>query len=281
MRYNSQQGKLIVPLLGVVAGLAMCVAAFAIYLQMQEREQRLAKERELQVMTQEKENVRLELNELEFTKRRLEDQLATVKRELVDTQDQLAQAVEQQAVLSSSVDSGNDEITTLNNQVSQLQSELQKVRDQRKDLEADLIALREDHNALKDQLAEVDEERNMLQAKLEEMSRVPTVELGRVMVSNDEFERTPLQPVSGTMVQAANGSAAGQVLVINREYDFVVVDMGRNQGLSVGQEFRVIRGQDVLATVKVEKVYEDLSAAAIVSENKNVDIREGDLVHSI
>lgn len=276
---NSQQGKMIVPLLGVVAGLAMCVAAFAIHLQMQERTQRMDKERQLAAVTQEKDNVRLELKEVEFTKKRLEDQLAGVKRDLVDTQNQLASALEQHAVLSSSVDTGNTEISTLNQKVDQLESELTKVRSQRKDLESQLIALREDHEIITEQLTTVDQERTMLQAKLDELSRVPTVELGRVMVSNDEFERTPLQPVVGSMVKSSS-APAGQVLVINREYDFVVVDMGRNQGLAVGQEFQVIRDQEILATVKVEKVYEDLSAAAITSD-KNIDIREGDLVHSI
>ena len=47
-RGTDRSGKMVVPLLSVLAALAMGVAAVAIYLQMQERETRMARERELQ-----------------------------------------------------------------------------------------------------------------------------------------------------------------------------------------------------------------------------------------
>ncbi len=56
------------------------------------------------------------------------------------------------------------------------------------------------------------------------------------------------------------------------------MNMGKNQGLTVGQQFKIVRGSEVLGTVKVEKVYDELSAAAILPESKKDSIREGDAV---
>ena len=65
---------------------------------------------------------------------------------------------------------------------------------------------------------------------------------------------------------------------MNREYDFIVMDLGRNHGVSIGQECKISRGDEVLGTVKVEKVYDELSAAAILPNSKKDRIREHDAV---
>ena len=73
----------------------------------------------------------------------------------------------------------------------------------------------------------------------------------------------------------------GQVIVVNREYDFIVVNLGSNQGLTLGQEFHIVRGDQVLGRVKVEKLYDELSAAAILPNSDKDAIREGDAVRPI
>ena len=70
-------------------------------------------------------------------------------------------------------------------------------------------------------------------------------------------------------------------MVVNREYDFIVMNMGKNQGLSVGQEFQIVRNNQVLGKVKIEKVYDELSAAAILPDSKKDSIREGDAVRAL
>lgn len=79
----------------------------------------------------------------------------------------------------------------------------------------------------------------------------------------------------------ASSASDGQVVVVNREYDFIVMNLGKNQGLIVGQEFQVMRNREVLGRVKVEKVYDELSAAAILPNSKKDSIREGDSVRAL
>ena len=86
------------------------------------------------------------------------------------------------------------------------------------------------------------------------------------------------------MPDCAGTSAAfteGQVVVVNREYDFIVMNRGKNHGLSVGQEFQIVRGNQVLGKVKVEKVYDELSAAAILPDSQKDNIKEGDAVKAL
>ena len=77
------------------------------------------------------------------------------------------------------------------------------------------------------------------------------------------------------------GVLEGQVIVVNREYDFIVMNIGKNHGLAVGQEFQIVRGSQVLGKVKVEKIYNELSAAAILPESNKALIREGDAVKAL
>ena len=86
-------------------------------------------------------------------------------------------------------------------------------------------------------------------------------------------------PISAPAAQAP--STSGQVVVVNREYDFIVMNLGKNHGLSIGQEFQIVRGDSVLGKVKVEKVYDELSAAAILPESQKDNIKEGDTVKAL
>ncbi|MDP3722832.1 MAG: hypothetical protein Q8R91_04970, partial [Candidatus Omnitrophota bacterium] len=103
----------------------------------------------------------------------------------------------------------------------------------------------------------------------------PTVELDKVRVTSEGEGAGP------TAAAAPGGSENGQIIVVNRDYDFVVMNLGKNQGLSIGQEFQIVRGEVVLGKVKVEKVYEELSAAAILPESDKSSIREGDAVKAL
>jgi hypothetical protein len=132
------------------------------------------------------------------------------------------------------------------------------------------------------QLADLERAKQQLETKVMELSQQPpqpTVELEKVLVTN----APPTTPGGGVVwpVSASAGLGDGQVIVVNREYDFIVMNLGKNHGLSIGQEFQIVRGSEVLGRVKVEKVYDELSAAAILPESKKSTIKEGDTVRPL
>jgi len=59
------------------------------------------------------------------------------------------------------------------------------------------------------------------------------------------------------------------------------MNLGKNQGLRLGQEFEILRDGQILGRAKVEKIYEELSAAALQPGVTLEEVREGDLVRAI
>lgn len=270
MRRSARQGKVAVLLLGLLTVLSVVVAGVAITLQRREQDLRLAKERELVVVKSQNEDLEQQLRDVRTAKQQIEGELAKIKDQLAKAAQELETERQAKEILAKSVDERQREIDRLG-------KDLEQNRSERTSLSEQLAQLKKEQETLHTQLAELEKAKADLESKaLEFSSAHPTVELDKVVVT-------------GTGAQAASSSAAGdqaaavqgQVVVVNREYDFIVMNLGKNHGLAIGQEFQIVRGDQVLGRVKVEKVYDELSAAAILPESKKDEIREGDTVKAI
>ena len=268
---NRQAGKMLVSLLSVLGVIAMIAVGVLGYVLQQEREKRAAKERELQIALAENDDLKTRLDETQQAKSRVEEELGHVRKDLAQSKEQLVKAVEAQETLSRSVEDREREIGRLTKDLEQTRSESKRIATEVSDLQAE-------RDTLNAKLVDLEKAKGELEAKLTDLSERPTVELEKVRVTSDQTgpAGTAL-PVSATSSQASEG----QVVVVNREYDFIVMNLGKNHGLSVGQEFQILHGQEVLGKVKVEKVYDELSAAAILPESKKDSIREGDTVRPL
>jgi len=263
-----RSGKALVPLLGALAALAMGVAAVAIVLQIQERDKRLARERELQLALAENDDLKVKLETTQQSKTRAEEQLAAAKRTLSQAQDELAAAVKAREELSRSIEDREREIARLTKDLDQASADSKQMTEQ---LQSE-----------RKRLADLERAKADLESKVMELSGQPTVELDKVLVKGAlGCAGAGASGLALAVPTAAMPSMDGQVVVINREFDFIVMNLGRNHGLSVGQEFQIVRGAEILGRVKVEKVYDELSAAALLPESKKNAIREGDAVRPL
>ena len=264
---KTQAGAMLVPLLGAVTVLAVGVAAVAIVLQFQERDKRQAKERELHVATTEIDTLTTQVEKAQGSLLVAEEDLSTVRLELGLAQDELVRAAESQEVLTKSIEDREQEIARLSTDVVHATQESETTRDQ-------MAALRSEYEGMTQQLDDLEQAKADLETKVLELSGRPTVELAKIRVAGDYAGGGMVMPVSVA-------TQDGQVVVINREYDFIVMNLGKNHGLTVGQEFKIVRDNEVLGRVRVEKVYDELSAAALLPNSKKNSIREGDLVTSL
>ena len=73
-------------------------------------------------------------------------------------------------------------------------------------------------------------------------------------------------------------SLRGKVITINRPYDFIVIDLGRRDGIQMGDMLKVHHDREVIGVVRVERVYETLSAAAILNDDVRLKVTETDTV---
>ncbi len=309
----TKAGKAVVVLLGIMAVLGVAVAGAAISLQMRERDLRVARENELRLVKAEKDDLEQQLTEVREAKNRVEHELADVKNNLDDATKQLADERQKKEQLAKTAEDRQQQIDRMLRDLEQARSDQRTLTDQ-------LGQLRDEHTALQRQMTDLTQAKTQLEQKVTELSKHPTVELDKVVVNPPATESReagrgpsasalgiprlpgsqPLQspeergttvaddtrissppPASPAALGTESASLQGQVIVVNREYDFVVVNMGSNQGLALGQEFQVVRGDQVLGRVKVEKVYDELSAAAILPNSNKDAIREGDAVRPI
>ena len=276
------RGRAVVVLLGVLAGLAAAIAGVAVSVQMKEHTLRLAKEHELGRALAENDELQQQERELRTAKEQAMDEMAKAAQELEETKRQLADERQAKVTLAKSVDERQREI-------DRLVKDLEQIRSERTTLVEQVKELKSHEESLRTQLTELEKARLDLEAKLPELSDHPTVELDKVVVNSDGAGTTPIASIAPSASSsspsessaAAPGPRQGQVLVVNREYDFIVVNLGKNQGLEIGQEFQITRGAEVLGRAKVEKVYDELSAAAILPESNKDGIHEGDAVKAI
>ena len=94
----------------------------------------------------------------------------------------------------------------------------------------------------------------------------------------EEKKQEKSKAVPATASKPAEDTRPQQVLSVNRQFNFVVVNVGLRDRVKIGDVLRVEESGKQVGRVQVEKLYENFSACAIVEEMKPAQIREGDLV---
>lgn len=158
------------------------------------------------------------------------------------------------------------------NALAQLNEKLQEAENLKKSVEAERqekLALKEtlgkENEDLKAQLNEVRTTKESLEKKLKQTLARKGIKLEKIVV----------RPETGELV------SEGQVLVVNKEFDFVVVNLGENDGLKVGSKLQVLKDDQPLGTIEVEKIYGNMSAATLLPDAQKDKIKEGCSVRPI
>lgn len=194
------------------------------------------------------------------------------------------------------LDSINAELATekaahaeTSNKLEQLQNDLNTQKSMREDLEGKYKQVSDESKRNKEQVRIMQEQKTALEEKIKNLeSGAGGVELGKVVVS-PEAAQTPVEVVGQGQTKPGDFKATkaapakavkaleGKVMVVNKEFNFVVINLGAKDKLNVGDEFVISRGNKVIGDIKVEKVHEAMSAAGFVPELKDF-IRENDKV---
>lgn len=123
---------------------------------------------------------------------------------------------------------------------------------------------------LKDKMAQIDSLKRQL-----EPARVSTLPVEK----KEEAVELPaivVRPQSGTALEEAPSILSGKIIAVKRENNFVIVDLGENDGLTAGNALQVFRGVEAIADIEVIQVRKDISACDIKKET--VPVKIGDTV---
>ena len=180
-------------------------------------------------------------------------------------------------------------------QVQQLKTVLQQQKGLRADLETKLGQTQKDTEKAQAQLKEIESKKAQLEAKIKDLeaqvqqtqaqsqAQAQGVELGTIVVG-PEGSSVSGQAASSLSVEqpkekAVTSSLEGKVLVVNKDYNFAVINLGSKDGVNAGDVFSLYHNNKYIGDIKVEKIHESMSAADfITSASTKGAVSEGDRV---
>jgi chromosome segregation ATPase len=176
--------------------------------------------------------------------------------------------------------------------------QLESIRQENFELKSRLMALGDKKTSLEGKLVDLQQEREILSKRLAELDQILQERVDQIIQVKDDLKaaRTEAKEVSTKdarvvqlqpiVVKAAEPQSktpgvkpgAGQILAINEENNFVIVDLGEQDGVKVGQTFNVYRNTEKIASLEVIQIRKEISAADIKSVSPGSKLKIGDLV---
>ena len=157
-------------------------------------------------------------------------------------------------------------------------------------LNDEVVQSRATLDGLRKQLSQISESREEWKSRLEEnqagierltksFDDLKTSGGSSLMASAAAAEPALSETAAQSPAPAASPKVPG-VLTVNRKFNFVVINLGSQENVKIGDKFPVLRQDKKIGTVEVEKLYEKFSAATILEENSKTPIQEGDSLGS-
>ncbi|MDD5477118.1 MAG: hypothetical protein PHG87_02790 [Candidatus Omnitrophica bacterium] len=278
-----RKGTIILPILIVLIIIASAFAAVSFYLYQKEHAQ----------------NIQLQdqITELNNRQRITEDKLGESKKQASELALKLQESGAKVDSLIKEMIQKKSELAETSNKLEQFKADLEQQKSLRQDLENRLQAAQEEGKQTKEQIKIIQKQKAELEDKIKNMeSGSAGVELGKVVVAG---EPVVIDNTAKGKVKAANakinaaalkaektdkktqipspGILEGKVMIVNKEFNFAVINLGSKDKVELGQEFRVTRDGKYIGDLKVEKVHESMSAAGFIPELKDL-IKENDKV---
>ena len=168
--------------------------------------------------------------------------------------------------------------------VEQISADVEQLKASKSELENKLNMAQEDAKKIQNQLKELSTQKTDLEEKIKDLeAKTKGVELGKIVVNPEGASIEPAQAVTedAQPEQAAQkplSGKEGKVLVINKDYNFAVINLGSKDDVEVGDVFVVYHNNKNIGEVKVEKVHESMAAAGFATAEMKEKAMEGDKV---
>ncbi|PIQ81981.1 MAG: hypothetical protein COV76_06120 [Candidatus Omnitrophica bacterium CG11_big_fil_rev_8_21_14_0_20_64_10] len=239
-----------------------------------EQNQRKFYERQYNKVKAEQMALQREIDELKSAKSALEGDLETSKAEAQKAADELAQEKRARETLTARISQMTQEAKTF-------QIQLESERQEKLTLTDELAKAKQSYRSLSNELTTLRQAKEALERRVKEMLKNRSDAIEPIVVT------PPVVSGSGNTQSASSGyssspasSAAGKsgkVLVVNREFNFVVINLGSNDGLAPGMTITLAKENgEPLGQAEVERVYDNMAAATLVAESQMGKVREGD-----
>ena len=205
-------------------------------------------------LAEQKRSIEKELEELYKQKQALEIEFAAAKKE----KESLVNKINDYEAKIGEIKSKSEA------RMRDQEAELNKIKALLAQKEKELPAKDAEINLLKEALKPGNEKIEQLTRKLNKASKK--------LIKNGAVS---LQPIT---VTAEPKKISGKVLEINRDYGFLVVDVGTKAGVEKGDTLFVLRDNELLGKIIVEKTSYEICAAKILYKSLADAVQKGDSV---
>lgn len=177
-----------------------------------------------------------------------------------------------------------DRVEKINQENSALRGQIKQLVSSKSSLEKSILRITQERNDIERKLGQ---EETMVQSKINEIWDIKdsldqsVKDMKPVSNKPSEVELPPI--VVSSDGQAVNFNTGmtnpglnGKVVSVNKDNNFVVVDIGESQNIQVGETLNVYRDSKYIARLAVIQVRKDISAADI--KDQWTDIKVGDII---
>ena len=190
--------------------------------------------------------------------------LMDTRTDLENTRLDLEQTREELRVTQNRLEAAEQRIVRLEDDLAERTAELARANQQISDLERDKANLQSRLDDMELQIAELEEEK---------LELAETIADQQALIEEYEAELFADDDAIGTPP-----GLAGRILVVNPDWNFVILNVGRQQGLSLNTEMLVHREESLVGRVRVSDVKDEVAVAEILEDWQQVPLREGDHV---
>ena len=159
------------------------------------------------------------------------------------------------------------EILKAEEKIDSLQQELKATVERNKNLDTQRQTLQDNYQKVKDQL--------------KGMNIVPVTEVPQIELPVQEDDAFFLQPENVDLekiVVAPPAEGTGSIITIDTEAEFIIVDLGKQDGVTKDTLLSIYRGDTYLGDAKVSRVLPQMSAADFVPPLTSQGVRKEDTV---
>jgi len=261
---GQNKGKSVIFLI-ILLIIFLALGGFAFYLLQQEKARSLALNEELEVERTKLKAAQAELEDSKNKTARLQTNLNeaqlrinTLMNDLEKEKAARQEALVQISQLNASLEEHNTLKVNLEKKLSDSEETMKAMEERVKEMEGRLKELEEKKTALENKVRIFEE-------------KYGNVELGKIVVS-------PEAAASSATTSAAVAKLEGKVLVVNKDYNFVVINLGSKDGIVIGNVFSVYHNNKNVGDIRIEKVHDSMSAAGFMTMELRDKIVEGDKV---
>ena len=256
--------KIGIILLGVVSIVTAVLAVFAFIGKEREYAKRVLLEDRLASTMGEKNKLESAIASGTKIKEQLEANIKKLEKDIESLSSQIEEDKESRKITA-------QELITKGKEIESLQENLEKEKKEKLVISKRLEELQLDYEKEKREKLRFRNEKAKVEQELAELKE-KYVNLDTIVVTPpaDSGPQQTAEPVKEIL--------KGRVLVLNRDYSFIVTDLGQDDGVRPGMVFEIREGSALLGKAEIDKVYDTMSSASIMPGTDINNIKKGNLI---